>query len=71
MFWMTEKILPDANHRALNWLTPSDQGEQDSARQIQLKSVVVGQDATFYLRNYSAKQQRAREVVILKSILLG
>ncbi len=67
MFWMTEKILPDANHRRLELAQPpSDQASKIQRDKFKLKSVVVGQDATFYLRNYSAKQQRAREVVILK-----
>lgn len=67
MFWMTERLLPDTNHKRLELAQPpTDQASKIQRDKFKLKAVVVGHDATFYFRNYSSQEQRAREVVILK-----
>ncbi len=72
MFWTTEEILPDANHRRLELAQPPTEQASKIRREKQKnRAVVVGENATYYFRTYSARSQRGHNVIVLKFDSLG
>ena len=72
MFWANEEILPDANHRRLELAQPpTDQSSKIRREKQKNRAVVVGENVTYYFRNYSSRTQRARDAVILRFDSLG